>query len=449
MTHPLFRSGLLALSLLALSACKTGYNKIYASPDGDDIPAPDCATGPANTSASQNTRNVFNMLASLTCGEAERDGVVMGQSAGFGNQIAGDVNDFRSYARLVDGFRTTANLAHTPALVAIDYEHDRRYSLTELATANDILTEHWQAGGLVSVSWMPLNIWRNNALDPHATGNHLELLHSTDVDLEALVTQGHPRHEQWRAKLNHVAEALKQLQANNVTVLWRPLPEMNNDSYWWGTRASYRSNNPDSATLYINLWRDMYRYLTVEHQLNNLLWVYSPAEGGPVPSGNTAPTDAPVGWAYPGNAYVDVVGAIVRDDQLIIPDYQALLDFGKPLGLAEYGPLPADQGGNYTHDGSFDVSLYADRLEGRYAYVSYWTSWHSYNLRDYNSDLAPSAQSLQALIDNPRYIEELVNRRYILSRERVRDNNLRDRPTTPSSSASSSRASSSSSSGGF
>lgn len=291
-----------------------------------------------------------------------------------------------------------------------------------------------------------MNIWLNDPRDPHAPSDYTQLRHSSSVDLEAMLTPGTDANLRWRSKLNHVAEALKQLQANDVAVLWRPLPEMNNDRFWWGTQASYRSGDPDSAALYINLWRDMYQYFTGEpHFLNNLLWVYSPAEGAELPSnGNTTPTDVPVDWAYPGDNYVDVVGAIVRDDQLIIPDYAALLGLGKPLGLAEFGPLPADQGGQYTHDGSFDVRLYADRLRGSYPYVSYWTSWHSYNVRDYSEE-DTDLQSLHALVDNPRYVRELTANTYILSRERIVNNNLRD-GATPTSATESGGSSSSSSS---
>ena len=81
--------------------------------------------------------------------------------------------------------------------------------------------------------------------------------------------------------------ALKELQDAGVVVLWRPLPEMNGEWYWWG-----KTSHPSNAEPYVNIFRDMYDYFTNVKGLNNLIWVYSPAH-------EDKPWSNSVFWAYP------------------------------------------------------------------------------------------------------------------------------------------------------
>lgn len=406
---------------LALSACEPGYHKTITV-DDEDLTAPDCDVSPNNNNISNAANSVFNLLANFTCDDADRDGVIMGQSAGFGNQIVSD-NDGRSYTELFDAF--TDETGHTPAMLSIDYEHDRIYTRQELRDANQKLRAHWNRRGLVTVSWMPLNPWTNNAEDPeNSPGNNGQLAFTNAVDLAALLDTGSEMHRIWMRKLDHVADALADLRNEGIAVLWRPLPEMNNDTFWWGTQAIYNNDDQENASLYTELWQHMYRYFSNERELNNLLWVYSPAEGVEFPTDTDSPppTDAPVDWAWPGDEWVDIVGAIVRDDQLLIPDYKALSDLNKPMGLAEYGPQYAHHGGAFTGnddiDTRFDNRTYIDKLDTYYSFMSYWVTWHSFD------DDASNITSHQALIHN-RFSSELARKEATYSIERLRSRDLR------------------------
>lgn len=396
----------LCAGLLFIAGCKTGYNRTYNR--SKDPNPPPCATQTSNPNATNEARDVFNMLAGLTCAKTSVDGYLMGQNAGFGNQVAEDGN--RGYEHLFLGLDDATT--HTPAVLSIDYEHDQVFSADELLEANDQLKIHWDEGGIVSVSWMPLSPWLQ---DPTAPSR--EFANAGTVNLADLLNDTTAAYDAWTEKLDQVAVALKDLQDQNVPVLWRPLPEMNKDLYWWGTQASNPSNATD-AKLFIDVWQDMYDYLTETKGLNNLLWVYSPGES---PSSTTS-REKPVAWAYPGDDFVDVVAGITRRDTLDINDYQALVDLKRPVGMAEYSPTPAEDGG--TESGTskkFDARLYADRLNSSYKAVSYWVSWHTYSYTKNNV----TGTSHMALVDSAN-VKGLTDRDYVLSLERLVDSKLRE-----------------------
>jgi mannan endo-1,4-beta-mannosidase len=403
---PNIYSAALCAGLLFLAGCKTGFNRTYSR--SKDPNPPPCATQTSNSKATNEARIVFDLLAGLTCSQTKAEGFLMGQNAGFGNQLVENSN--RSYERLFEGLDDATT--HTPAVLSIDYEHDQIFSADELLEANDQLKIHWDAGGLVSVSWMPLSPW---VQDPTVSA----LLYGSAgaVDLADLLDDSTAVYEVWTEKLDQIAVALKDLQDQGVPVLWRPFPEMNKNIYWWGTQAS----NPPAATdatLFIDVWKDMYDYLTETKGLNNLLWVYSPGES---PS-DTSTGEEGVAWAYPGDDFVDVVAGITRLDSLQIKDYQELVDLKRPVGMAEYSPTPSEVGGTISGTKTFDASAYADRLNGSYKAVSYWVSWHSYSYTDVNNT---TRWSYMALVDNAS-VEDLTGRDYILSLERLVDHELRE-----------------------
>lgn len=390
-------------ALVFLAGCKTGYNRTHSG--SKDPNPPPCAEEASNPNLTAEARRVFKMLAGLTCSSISFDGYVMGQNAGFGNQIATETSD-RSYTRLISGVDSATT--HTPGLVAIDYEHDQIFTLDQLKQGNEKLKTHWREGGLVSISWMPRNPWDSSTL-----------LYTSDVDLDSLLDDSTSAYDAWRDRLDVIADALKDLQDAGVAVLWRPLPEMNRDIYWWGSRASHVSGDSADASLYTDLWEDMYTYFK-EKGLNNLLWVYSPGESY---SGNAGPAGKSATWAYPGDTFVDVVAGIARDDSLSIKDYQALIDLKRPFGMAEYSPTPAEVGGKKSATTkTFDARTYVDRLHGSYPATGYWVSWHSYTAQ-LNDD--EEVRSHMALVDSDR-LKELTDRSNVLSLERIKEKKLRD-----------------------
>jgi len=103
-----------------------------------------------------------------------------------------------------------------------------------------------------------------------------------------IITDGTKANIIWKEYVDRLAEELKELQAMNIPVLFRPYHEMNGKWFWWGGKEGENG--------FIAMWKMLYNRYTHYHKLNNLIWVWSP--------------DKP--WHglkeyYPGDDFVDIV----------------------------------------------------------------------------------------------------------------------------------------------
>lgn len=153
----------------------------------------------------------------------------------------------------------------------------------------------------------------------------------TDEQWEELLTEGTPLYEKWRIQMDLFAEHLKQVQELKIPILFRPYHEMNGKWFWWGGRPGEKG--------FIALWKQLYKYYTEHHKLNNLIWVWSP--------------DKP--WHglkefYPGNEWVDIVGCDiypVKDTNVVFRQewYEELLEIAQdmPIGIGECSKIPSPE----------------------------------------------------------------------------------------------------------
>ena len=147
---------------------------------------------------------------------------------------------------------------------------------------------------------------------------------------EKLVTEGTDLNEAWKAGVDKIAGYLKELQKEDIPVLWRPYHEMNGVWFWW---CNHKGENG-----FKRLWIMMYDYMTNHHKLNNLIWVWN----------TNAPRDIPGDEAwdyelfYPGSEYVDILAADVyrNDYKQSHHDDLIALGGGKPIALGEVGNVP-------------------------------------------------------------------------------------------------------------
>jgi mannan endo-1,4-beta-mannosidase len=310
---------------------------------------------------------VLRYLDDLTWGDAP--GVIAGQDCPQWNGIC-DPDAYQYYiGNLHAGSGKWIGILH------VDYEYTRMFSAAELRAANKTLIAHWQAGGLVAVSWGPMNPW-GLKIDRQYSG----------TDLDELLPGG-SRRNYWLDSLDRVAQALAELRDAGVVVLWRPMQEMNGAVYWWAKRDGLWQAGHEE---YIRLWRDLFRYFTCAKGLTNLLWVFSPA-------GDQTWSAYP----YPGDAFVDIVAGTSYDDRLEIGGYADFLAFGKPAAVAEYGWGYADA------DGSHDNRLIVERLRKNYPRIGYWVSWNSW----------PGFK--MSLVDN-LFADELMNDPDVIDRDEIR-----------------------------
>jgi mannan endo-1,4-beta-mannosidase len=126
--------------------------------------------------------------------------------------------------------------------------------------------------------------------------------------------------------IDAIAAQLKKLAAADVPVLWRPLHEAEGKWFWWGAKG------PEACKW---LWKLLFQRLVDGHGLRNLIWIWT----------STGTPDA-LNW-YPGDQYVDIVGADIYlpagtyTSSLITFDNMASLYGGrKIIALSENGPIP-------------------------------------------------------------------------------------------------------------
>ena len=149
----------------------------------------------------------------------------------------------------------------------------------------------------------------------------------TDDQYRELMTPGSPLRKRWEAQVDEVAKFLKQLQAANVPVIWRPYHEMNGNWFWWGGRIG------ENGTA--DIYRLIYDRYVNYHQLHNLVWVWSVDR----------PSEAYRKYThyYPGDEYLDILALDVYGSDFRQEYYEDLvvLSNGKPLMLGEVGPPPS------------------------------------------------------------------------------------------------------------
>lgn len=142
-----------------------------------------------------------------------------------------------------------------------------------------------------------------------------------------LFKDGSEINSRWKTQVDVIAFFLKQLQYQNIPVIWRPYHEMNGDWFWWG----YNEEN------YKKLYAMLYDRLVNYHKINNLLWVFNANELG-------SPNVKPYEGFYP-EQYVDILATDFYSSKYKGNDYQLLLDLakGKPIAIGECGLLPTEE----------------------------------------------------------------------------------------------------------
>lgn len=280
------------------------------------------------------------LLAKLT--EAQRTGrMYSGQHVGTADSPTG--NWLRDPSLLTVG-------AHEVAVMGIEFSYGDFSTLRDDAVQSVI--DFSKRGGIVTIASAPTN--------PAAGNGPWE---RSFTDLAGLLDPSTPAGKNWAVMKANLAIKLQPIKDAHVVVLFRPLPEMNGDWFWWG--------KPSNPQTFKDLWVDLHRYLVQERKLDNLVWTYAPVH-------REWDTQAPTDAFYPGGDYVDLVGLSyytnAMDDQLDgLGGWTALAALGKPMAITEHGPKPkSDVAGN----GSVDYRrLLALRKAHPFSYFLVWSSW--------------------------------------------------------------------------
>ncbi len=272
------------------------------------------------------------------------------------------------YIKSLNGERTLSAQQESTWMGSVEYEMDYIYSATgkypamrgldymndDFAGVNERALDWWNRGGLVTICW-------HTGAD--FSGAWAEAMSGEITDWDAMFTEGTPENKAMLDGMDKAAEALKELEKQGVTVIWRPFHEFDGGWFWWG------KGGPDN---FKKLWTVMYERYTDYWQLNNLIWVLGFSHNG----------EDYKDW-YVGDGYCDIVGADSYDLVEVPMLWKAVGKVnksGKPVCFHECGR-----------------NMTAEELEN--APWAWFMTWHSEYLTDNNS-----VDELKALYNSERII---------------------------------------------
>ncbi|GHV58083.1 mannan endo-1,4-beta-mannosidase [Bacteroidia bacterium] len=172
------------------------------------------------------------------------------------------------------------------------------------------------SNGIVALCWH----WRDPSLQTYEFYTE-----RTNVDPRKIFEPQSTEYAAMMRDMDIVAGYLKELQEQDVPVLWRPLHEASGGWFWWG------SQGPEACK---KIWQIMFDKFTNEHHLNNLIWVWT-----------SEATANALSW-YPGDQYVDIIGMDIYQEgnhgsqMLSFEELKKLYNGKKLLALSECGSIP-------------------------------------------------------------------------------------------------------------
>lgn len=207
----------------------------------------------------------------------------------------------------------------------IDYSPSR----VERGTTSDeteSAIDWWKQGGIVSLMWH----W-NAPKDLVDSGDWLwwRGFYTEGTTFDPSIAMNNTESEEYELiirDIDVIAEELQLISETKAPVLWRPLHEAEGGWFWWGAKG---------PEICVWLWKLMYDRLTNHHGLNNLIWVWTGTG-----------SDEAMDW-YPGDEYVDIIGADIYladgnySTSFSLFDEMAGIHSGKKIvTLSETGTIP-------------------------------------------------------------------------------------------------------------
>ena len=203
-----------------------------------------------------------------------------------------------------------------PAMIGLDFlDHTGIPWVNNPDVVQDAIT--WRnSNGIVSFCWH----WR----DPSRTTWEF-YTDRTNFDPRKIFEDQSAEYAAMMSDMDIIAGYLKELQDNDVPVLWRPLHEASGGWFWWGAQG------PEACR---KIWQIMFDKFTNEHGLKNLIWVWT-----------SEANSATLNW-YPGDEYVDIIGLDIYDEgnhgsqMLVFEELKRLYNGKKMLAISECGSIP-------------------------------------------------------------------------------------------------------------
>lgn len=197
-----------------------------------------------------------------------------------------------------------------PALRGLDFMHNDFAGVTKRAQ------EWWEQGGIPTICW-------HTGAD-FASG-YTESLND-NINWDEAFVPGSKTNLALIEGMDRAVPYLQQLEDAEVPVLWRPFHELDGGWFWWSKGGSDN---------FVKLWQMMYSRYTDYWGLDNLIWVYGYSKNG-----------GDMGAWYPGDSYVDLVGADSYDagpNGDLYEDIEKVAPEGMPIVFHECGTIPTEK----------------------------------------------------------------------------------------------------------
>jgi hypothetical protein len=228
-----------------------------------------------------------------------------------------------SYQEYICGLETATGKA--PAILGCSFRRtDPEFTPDDIALMGQLMIEHWNRGGLVSITPFFHSPWGGgaNSIDRRPVWG-----------LEALVDPGTRVYRAWHEALEQFAGEVQELVANGVVFIFRPFHECTGSWFWWGPKPQdeWRANQARFIASFKAVWRDIHDTLNGKHGLaDHIIWAYTTANRN---QGRNLSS------LFPGRDYADLVGCSVYHDDVTLtpPGYEELRSCGLPVFLAECG----------------------------------------------------------------------------------------------------------------
>ena len=358
------------------------------------IVAVDAST--ADLDATAHTKATLQLFEELTLNQE----VLIGQDLGVGNEI---VDGYETYV----GSLKEKTGGQTIALIGGDLEPWPGLGPLNIGRLVDFLeskqNNNDQGSHMVQLTWHFSNPWTGgDAWDTSGVEDLWDLLDDSTAVYDVW--------EQQKQDLLNVFSPLAQV---GVTVLYRPLHEMNGDWFWYGYPQQSSSSH---AQTYQALWKDLFTFLTVDHSLHNILWVY----------GTASTWERRLLDYYPGSEHVDLVGISVYNSNVETyfteRDYQDLQSLNKPMGLTEFGPTFYNN--PEVASGTYDYLRLIDGIRAHWPAVCFAYVWHDWT-------------NVKVSLVSNQNVDLLLGRDDVVTLEEI-DTTPRPEGTTPSPASASS-----------
>ncbi len=214
-----------------------------------------------------------------------------------------------------------------PALWSGDF----LYEANEIANRWTMIYEakrEWDKGAIIQLMLHTCPPTKAEPCPWSGSGGVLSSL--TDAQWDSLITDGTTLNRNWKTRLDSISVYLQYLKNNGVEVLFRPLHEMNQSSFWWGGRPG-----PNGTA---KLYRITHDYLVNVKGLTNIIWVWD------LQDFSTLSSD--VNSYDPGSSYWDILALDIygSDGQLYTKSkYDIIVNKagGKPIAIGECQVLPS------------------------------------------------------------------------------------------------------------